>query len=579
MSDERDEIRARIDLVELVGRQVELKRAGKHWKGLCPFHSDRNPSFMVNPQTGRYRCWSCGESGDAFTWVMKTQNFDFREALESLAKELGIKLQNRPGVDRSAREGQIAAMQDALLFFKESLLKNTAARAYCERRSLTEEICQTWELGYAPDVGEALATYLKKKGHSLAECKSLFLVSEDRSGGYFDMFRGRLMFPIRDERGELVAFGGRLLGDGYPKYINSSDTPLFRKSRILYGLYQARDIVSKERRAVLCEGYLDVIACHRAGIGNALASLGTSLTEEHAKLMKRWCDEVVILYDSDSAGMKAAERAIEVLLPEKLRVRIAALPDGEDPDTLLKKADAGALREIVEHGMRPLEYRLTQLRRRLTPSDEAFWTEATALLATAADNMELERHLMALAPLYPGLRDPIRAQDALRREILRIRPAEAKSPRATSSAAPRKRPTPQASLGKMSSAETTVLCAILDAQLRAKAWPHIERPELLASEQALALADALRAAFPDGAPEGSPKTWLSKIEPEALRETLSDLQFDLRTQQMSEPFFQDSVALLRSQHEKRQLQNLKKSDLDDAARTEILNRIRSIKTR
>ena len=254
MAGEIEEIRARINIVDLVSQRVQLKKTGKNYQGLCPFHDDKRPSFTVNPVVGRYRCWSCGETGDIFNWVMKTQNVPFAEALQLLAAQAGVELTNRPNPqERSERALHLEIMEEALKFFREQLSKSSTAQDYLTRRGIDESTIAEWELGYAPDVGEALAVHLRKKAYALSVCRSLFLVEEDASGGYYDKFRGRLMFPIRDERGDLVAFGGRVLGDGVPKYINSSDTPVYRKSRVLYGLNRALGHISrmKPRQAVL----------------------------------------------------------------------------------------------------------------------------------------------------------------------------------------------------------------------------------------------------------------------------------------------------------------------------------------
>lgn len=278
MTDEREEVRSRTDIVDLVSQRVVLKRVGKHYSGLCPFHDDKHPSFSVDAQSGRYRCWSCNESGDVFTWVMKTENLDFTEALKFLALRAGIALSGQTkGLPKGERELLDQAMGQALSYFQEQLHTNSAAADYCQRRDLSPEVLAAWNIGFAPDSNQGLAVRLKRLGLPLSICRDLFLVEQDASGGYYDRFRNRLMFPIFDERSRLVAFGGRLLGAGQPKYINSSDTPLYRKGKVLYGLAAARETLIRTRQAVLVEGYLDVIACHRSGITAAVASLGTAL--------------------------------------------------------------------------------------------------------------------------------------------------------------------------------------------------------------------------------------------------------------------------------------------------------------
>jgi len=571
LADERDEIRRRIAIEDLVGREIPLRKAGKNFQGLCPFHPDKTPSFSVSPDTGRFKCWACGEAGDIFTWVMKRQNVDFMQAMRILAKEAGVTLSNRDSVPPSQREAQHGAMAHALAFFREQLGKNPTARDYCEGRGLDAATLDAWEIGYAPDVREMLAISLRKAGFNLADCKELFLVDGDQSTGYVGKFYARLMFPIRDERGELVAFGGRVLGQEMPKYINSSDTPLYRKSRVLYGMNRAREKILAERRAVLVEGYLDVIACHRAGVTNAVASLGTSLSEEHAKLLKRWCDEVVILYDSDNAGQKAATRAVGVLSAEGLRVRVALMPPGDDPDTLLRKSGPEAVRRSVEGGLSPLEYGLQSLNRRLDPSQDEFWSEAVALLATAPTELELERFVVRLAPMYPGLRDSLQAQKQLRRWVNRERKhaarAEGEAPRVAIVR-------PKLSSSSLAAAEVVVYRAFLDERYRSYGWTHARNADLFATHTALSLSEAITAAFPDAPPAGPPVGWLHYLEPEELRQILSDLLLDVRGENINLEVLDDAVARLRRDAEKRAMAEIRQGEMDDRSRQEYLLKLR-----
>ena len=519
MTDERDEIRSRIDIVELVGGRVALRRQGKTFKGLCPFHDDKKPSFTVDPLTGRYKCWSCGEGGDCFTWVMKTQNLDFPEALKELAQKAGVELKSRgPAVPPGLRDAHRAMMAEALAFYRENLGRNDQARAYVSGRGLDQATLDSWEIGFAPDSFDALTNRLRQKGHSLAEGKSLFLVDERERGGYYDKFRGRLMFPIRDERGELVAFGGRLLGDGQPKYINSSDTPLYRKSRVLYGFDHAKDAIAKARRAVLVEGYLDVMACHRAEETTAVASLGTALSEEHAKLLKRWVDEVTILYDADAAGQKAAERAVGLLRTEGVRVRVALMPPGEDPDTLLRKAGGAAVRRAVEGGLSPLDFAVGQLEARKTPEQEEFWEELVALLAVAPSGLDVERHLDRFSALYPGLRDPVAARRRLESMVADRRPSRAAPPRARPEAKPGAAreggSEPQAdppAFDLLNRIESTLFRAFFVPEFQRTVWMCVHRESLFMTGAGVRLARAIKAAFPDGPPTGPPAVWVGRL--------------------------------------------------------------------
>jgi DNA primase len=572
LADERDEIRSRVDLVDLVRREIPLKQRGRHWTGLCPFHPDKNPSFSVSPETGRFKCWSCQAAGDIFDWVMKRRNVDFAEAIQILAKEAGVELKRGGGMPASTRQQYETAMDAALRFFKEQLARSDVAKAYCERRGLDQSTLDTWEIGYAPDVGEALPTHLRKSGISLAEAKTLFLVDGDQDTGYYSKFRGRLMFPIRDEKGALVAFGGRLLGDGHPKYINSSDTPLYRKSRVLYGMQRAREHMSRERRAVLVEGYLDVIACHRAGVGTALASLGTSLAEDHAKLLKRWCDEVVILYDSDEAGQKAAARGVEILEAEGLRVRVALMPQGEDPDTLLRHAGPGAVQSAVEKGLSPTDYRMQALERRLSPEQGEFWTEAATILAEESNPLGVLPHVDRLSGLFPGTRDLDAAKKALQRLISQARrAAQRKSADAPQRFAPRAEM--RLVRGELKAAEIVIFRSFLSEELRMHGWMFSRATHLFESGMAQRISEAVKAVFPQEAPKGKPAEWLSKFGDEEIEAALSDLLYEWRGEGLNRQVFEDSIERLQKAMHRREFQKLK---LSGASLEEIDARLREL---
>lgn len=417
----KEEVRRRTDIVELVSQRVSLKKTGRNFTGLCPFHDDRKPSFSVSPEIGFYKCWSCGASGDAFKWVMETQRVDFMEALKILAKAAQVEVPEFSQSAKGESEQMELAMAEALSFFRENLREDRHALGYLDSRSLAPEIVDTWELGFGPGHGDALAMRLRKKGFTLAECQKLFLVENDGRGGYFDRFRNRLIFPIRDERGRLVAFGGRIVGQGQPKYINSSDTPLYSKSRVLYGMNRAKESIAKVGQAVLVEGYLDVIACHRAGVTQAVASLGTALAEDHVRLLRRWCSKVVVLYDADEAGQKAAERAAVLLSQGGLAVSIALLPPGDDPDTLLKTKGSQGVIQAVEQGVSPMEFRMSRLNARMGPEDSSYWDEVVTVLATAENPLELQRYLIPIAAKYPGISDRQAAAKALERMVVAAR--------------------------------------------------------------------------------------------------------------------------------------------------------------
>ncbi len=556
MSDERDEIRRRIDLVDLVGQRVRLKKSGKNYTGLCPFHEDKSPSFMVSPTTGRYKCFACGESGDVFTWTMKTQGLDFREALELLAKEAGIELQKGGAspAQRSDRVRRLEAMEFALRFFRDAFLKSEAATQYCLRRGFEKVVTDKWEIGYAPDVGDALAVALKKAGYSLDECKSLFLVERDGGGGYYDKFRGRLMFPIRNERGELVGFGGRLLGDGTPKYVNSSDTPLFHKSHVLYGYFQARDRLMKDSHAILTEGYFDVIACHRAGVTGAVASLGTAFTEDHAKLLKRFASKVTILYDGDGAGQKAALRALEILEQTGLDVRIARTPQGSDPDTVLQKEGAEAVQKLVDDAVIPLDFELALLEKNNPVSSADFWKQVLPVLAKAKSNVDLERHLMRLAAVHPEISDFRSAQRAIRADVAEwkrqaARATQPDAPIVGPGVARRLKP----NIKGLHSWELVLFRAILDDRLKKEAWSAVTDPGLMVTTIGRQLANELAEVFGSTIPVDPAQVWLTRLD-DVLREALAELEF-ARTEQIVSK--EQVLAAIEQLDQRRQMNTLR----------------------
>lgn len=573
----KEEIRRRSDLVELVGHRVSLKKAGKTWKGLCPFHDDKNPSFIVSPEYGHYRCWSCGAKGDVFNWVMETQRVDFIEALRILAKETGVELPQFNQGEKSDSEEMELAMAEAQGFFREQVRLEKTVLTYIEERGLEESVLDHWEIGYAPHQGEALAVRLKKKGFALATCQKLFLVEEDQRGGYYDRFRSRLMFPIRDERGRLVAFGGRIIGAGNPKYINSSDTPLYSKSRVLYGMDKAKESISKEDCAVLVEGYLDVIACHRAGVTQAVASLGTALAEEHVRLLKRWCSKVVVLYDSDDAGKKAADRAATMISEAGLVAKISLLAPGEDPDTLLKSKGAGAVKVAVDQGMSPMDFRMAMLNEKLTSEDDAYWTEVVQVLATAETPLELQKYLIPISAQYPGISDRQAAAKALERMVQ----AERKRLKAGANRRPYVEPEEPVVRSeplnkKLVGAEKVLFMSIFEPGMRQKAWQFAKFPPLMKTDLAIEVATALDLL--GDAPEG--EAWLHELPEGTPKELLLELAMGDR-EPIEFTALEDAVERLGKEKERRDMRRLSEeksiAKQDDSGLRDINERLRKLK--
>jgi len=351
--DKIEEVRARADIVEVVGAQVRLKRAGRNFVGLCPFHNEKTPSFSVNAERGFFHCFGCGAGGTVFDFVMRVEGLTFPEALQSLARRYGITLPERTdggGPSSGEREALALANATAAEFYAHVLWntpEGTTAREYLKSREITVETARTFALGFAPARPANLAASLGKRGLIDAAAK-LGLVKRDEAGAVYDMFRARLMFPIRDAQGRVIAFGGRVLDDRLPKYINSSESPIYSKARALYGVYEARPAIQKADRAILVEGYIDAIALWQVGFKETVASLGTSLTVEQLRLLSRYTRNVVACFDGDAAGRNASLRALEVFLQAGLLGRGAFIPGGYDPDTFVRERGAQGFAELLE---------------------------------------------------------------------------------------------------------------------------------------------------------------------------------------------------------------------------------------
>jgi DNA primase len=352
-----DELRSRLPLADVIGRRVRLQKRGRDFVGLCPFHNEKTPSFTVNEEKGFFHCFGCGAHGDAITFVMRTEGSTFPEAVERLAQEAGLPVPQADPEKRRKAERQstlLGAMEAAAKFFEAELEgpRGRTARDYLEGRALTEETIRRFRLGYAPDARGALKEALTRQ--SLPEALLIeagLLVKPEDGGSSYDRFRGRVIFPIADRRGRVIAFGGRVMGEGQPKYLNSPETPLFHKGRVLFGLAQAAEAIRETGEVVVAEGYMDVIAMSQAGLAQAVAPLGTALTEEQILLLWRLAPEPILCFDGDAAGERAAARAADRALPllkPGCSLRFALLPPGEDPDSLVRARGAGALTERLK---------------------------------------------------------------------------------------------------------------------------------------------------------------------------------------------------------------------------------------
>jgi DNA primase len=363
-----DELVSRSDIVEIISARVPLKKAGREYKACCPFHNEKSPSFSVSAEKQFYHCFGCGAHGTVIGFLMQYEKMEFLDAVADLAQRAGLEL---PREAKKEHEPGSADLHELMLraarFFEQNLADNARARAYVQRRGIDAQTCAKFSLGYAPDAWEAL---LKRFGTSEDERLRLLQVglilerSGEKTSGFYDRFRDRLMFPIRDSRGRVIGFGGRIIDQGEPKYMNSPETPLFHKGRELYGLYEARQARTDFKRLLIVEGYMDVVRLHQAGITYAVATLGTATTQEHLNKIFRQTHEVVFCFDGDRAGLKAAWRALENALPlaqDGRELKFMFLPEGHDPDTLVAEEGPEAFEARMKEALPLSEYLVQQL--------------------------------------------------------------------------------------------------------------------------------------------------------------------------------------------------------------------------
>ena len=416
------ELAERNDIVEVVSEHVALtKRSGTNMFGLCPFHSEKTPSFSVSPERQFYHCFGCGKGGSVIDFVMEVEKLPFQDAVQHLARRAGMTVPEEDGDrDTARRRARLYELnREAARFFYGLLIGGTGGRArqYLDMRGISAATARIFGLGFAPDSWDTLARAMKQKGFSEEELVAAGLARSGKKGGVYDLFRDRLVFPVIDIRGQVIGFSGRILGDGEPKYLNTPETGVFSKSRNLYALNLANK--SKSGYIILTEGNIDVVALHQAGFDSAVASLGTSLTPEQARLISRYVDRVIISYDADNAGLRAANRAIGILEKLNINVRVLRLDGAKDPDEFIKRRGAAAFRNLIEKSENHIEYRLKDaLRKHDVESDEGrvgFLKEATELVASLPGVVEREVYGMRVAEISKV------SGEAVAAEVRRIR--------------------------------------------------------------------------------------------------------------------------------------------------------------
>ena len=392
-----DELKSRNDIVDVVGGYVRLTKKSRNHFGLCPFHSERTPSFSVHAERQSFHCFGCGKSGDVITFIQEIEHLSFREAVEELARRANMPMpedERENDVVASKRKRMLELNRDAARFFYEQLVSPSgkACQEYALRRGLSLSYIKKFGLGYAPDSWDSLLKAMKQKGYTEQELLDAALVKPGKKGGCYDVFRNRLMFPVIDIRESFIGFSGRIIGDGEPKYLNSPETLVFKKSQNLFALNLAKK--SKSGYIILTEGNLDVFSLHQAGFDSAVASLGTSFTDEQARLISRFTDQVILCYDADNAGRKAAQKAIAILGKLDVKVRVMELPGAKDPDEFIKLNGADAFRNVLDGSAGQLEYRLSLIQREFPPESDASRVEylkrVVSLLARQPSAVERE---------------------------------------------------------------------------------------------------------------------------------------------------------------------------------------------
>ena len=412
-----EELAERNDIVDVVSGYVRLtKKTGANQFGLCPFHSEKTPSFSVNAERQIYHCFGCGKGGGVINFIMEIENLSFPDAVRFLARRAGMEVPEDGSEEhRSRRARMLELNREAARFFYAQLVSPAGApgQEYVKKRGITNMV-KPFGLGFAPDSWQSLIDAMRGKGFNQAELIEAGLARPGKNGGAYDYFRNRLMFPVIDVRGSVIGFSGRILGDGEPKYLNSPDTAVYSKSRSLFALNLAKK--SKSGYILLAEGNIDVVSLHQAGFDSAVASLGTSLTAEQARLMARYANKVVIAYDADAAGQKAAQRAIQLLQPLDMEVKVLQIPGAKDPDEFIQSQGPQAFRDLIERSGNQIEYRLSRAEAGFDLSTDdgraAYLKEACGLIASLPNGIDREIYGTRVAEKMGVSRDAVLGEAA-----------------------------------------------------------------------------------------------------------------------------------------------------------------------
>jgi DNA primase len=569
-----EEVRAATSVLEVVQSYVALKKKGQNYFGLCPFHTEDTPSFSVNPSRGIFHCFGCGRGGNAISFIMEIERVSFIEAVRMLAQRAHIELPAVQDQDEASESEELVRINGlARDFFHQQLIAGQSAgaqeaRVYLKSRGYGMDVIERYGLGYAPDAWEALTEFARQRGLSIPLLIQAGLLKEGKERNKpYDAFRHRIMFPIRNLAGRVIAFGGRRLReeDDSPKYMNSPETAVYRKGRELFGLWEARDAIRKANEAILVEGYTDCLSLIMADVGVAVASLGTALTEQQARLLKRFTANVFVLYDGDNAGLNAARRAVDVLLAAGASPKVIVLPEEDDPDSLVRKLGGEAIWKLRnDKALTPVAFQMHMASRTKKPAAEAV-KELVASAALISSPVEQDIFLQDVAA-KSGV-----SLDALRREMTRVPQT---TPERT---APVKRePWPPA--GALTQLATIL---IRRPELRAEVFKHWT-PEAISDEHLSELLTALYQEWKSGA-QHPPESLLDIFHESPVREFVANCVFDLPTDEEGSEARDldlrnvlDCVKHLEAKDVSAQITELKQQLAQDPANQELLKQIEKL---
>ncbi len=563
MTRQSDDLKAEIlratDIVDLISGYVRLKRTGRNFVGLCPFHNEKTPSFNVNPERQIFKCFGCGEGGDVFSFVMKREGLNFVEAMRFLAERAGIDVKGRlggGGGDTDKKAMLMRANAWANRVFRSDLNhpeRGAPCREYLERRGISPEMAERFSLGYALPSWDAL---LRRAARSQVPEQLLLeaglAARSERTQGLFDYFRNRLMFPIRGPSGKPIGFGGRTLGDDRAKYLNSPETPVFSKGRNLYGLFEAHKAILNKRQAIVVEGYTDVIMAHQQGVENVVAVLGTALTRDHIHLLRRYADEVVLIFDGDEAGQRSADRSLDLFVEEDMNVRFAAMPPGADPFDFLSEAGGPAFEALVAEAEDLFAFKLRYLRSRHdTETMDGKVAVVRELAATAAKCPEPVRQDLLIRRIAEELHV---TESAVRAEVERERPRLSRRGEGPPDDASPEPPAPHAArMDAAARAQRMVIRAMLEnSDWAARAESELGE-DAFTDSRLRGLARHIFELFREEATV-DPVTLLERIAEPDLRELVADISIGEEDRTPTDEEIAGSIEYLATEHRARREQ-------------------------